>query len=439
MKENVINFTQRLIKHELITGSMYVFIGIIISSFLNFLLNLFLARNLIPSDYGIYASLLSLFALVGIPAQSLTTTIVRFVADYFAKNKIESAANLYIKMYKLIFFISLFILIFFFVFSIPIKSFLNIENYLYIVFIGIIAAFSYLGIINSAFLQGMFKFPYLSFSSVMGSLTRLIVGILLVFLGLRVFGALWAIFLAIIISFVLQFLPLRFLIRKKTSIKSKVYNKEIISYALPVSIAILSLSSFISIDVILVKHFFNPYAAGLYGGLSLLGKVIFYLTGPISSVMFPLLIKRHNLGQNFKNLFYLSIALVSLPSIAITTFYFMFPNFSINFFLAGKDYLEVSKYLGMFGILLTLFSILNVFVNFFLSLKKTIIAFFTLFAAFLQIILISYFHNNFYQVIIDSILSMSLLLIVFVAYFIKEFGNINKIKEIISVPNSSAV
>lgn len=429
MKENVINFTQRLIKHELITGSIYIFIGIMIASFLNFLLNLFLARNLTPSDYGIYASLLSLLALVGIPAQSLTTTIVRFVADYFAKNKIETAADLYIKMYKLVFCVALFILTIFFIFSFPIKSFLNIENSLYIIFIGIIAAFSYLGIVNAAFLQGMFKFPYLSFSNVVGSFTRMIFGIFLIFLGLRVFGALWAVFLASTVVLIIQLFPLKFLLNKKTSIASKVSNREVINYALPTSVAVLSLSSFISIDVILVKHFFEPHVAGLYGGLSLLGKVIFYFTGPISSVMFPLLIKRHNLGQNFKNLFYLSIILVSLPSIAITLFYFMFPNFSINFFLAGRDYLEVAGYLGMFGIFTTLFSILNIFVNFFLSLKKTIISFFTLSAAILQITLIYIFHDNFYQIIIDSIFSMSLLLIVFIVYFIKEFGNINKIKE----------
>src|SRR5258708_1531123 len=439
MKGNILNLAKRLVKHELITGSMYIFIGIMVARFLNFLLNLFLARNLIPSDYGIYASLLSLFALVGIPAQSLTTTIVRFVADYFAKNKIEKAANLYIKMYKFVFFFSLLILIIFFTFSAPIKSFLNIENSFYVIFIGIIAAFSYLGTVNTAFLQGMFKFPYLSFSNVTGSFTRTIFGVLLVFLGFRVFGALWAIFLASIVSFTLQLFPLRFLLGKKTSLESRVSIKEILSYALPASVAILSLNSFISIDVILVKHFFNPHAAGLYGGLSLLGKVIFYFTGPIPSVMFPLLIKRHNLGQNFRNLFFLSTILVLSPSIAITIFYFIFPSFSINFFLAGRDYLSILPYLGIFAVFITLFSILNVFVNFFLSLKKPNIEIFTFLLAFLQIVLIFIFHSNFYQIIIDSTLSISLLLAALIIYFIKEFGSVNKFKGTIVIPNSPTV
>ena len=90
----------------------------------------------------------------------------------------------------------------------------------------------------------------------------------MVILGLRVFGALWAVFFAFLVSFLISFLPLRFLIARKRSRNIDFPLRDMIKYALPASIAILSLNSLISTDIILVKHFFSAQDAGLYGGLS---------------------------------------------------------------------------------------------------------------------------------------------------------------------------
>lgn len=436
MKNKIFLLSIKFIRHELISGSLFVFVGFFISSVLSFILNLFLVRSLTASDYGSYASLLSLFALVGIPAGSLTTVIVRFATDYFAKNKLDEAKAFYFKLLLLVTILSVFLFIGFVIFSIPIKEFLHLDNIWYVILTGFIISFGYLGIVNNAFLQSLLKFSFISFTSVVGGILRVITGVLLIFLGFKVFGALWAIFFAFSFTFCLTFIPLRFLINKKSSRNIKFPTKEIISYAVPTSLAILSLNSFVSIDVILVKHFFNPHEAGLYGGLSLVGKVIFYFTGPITSVMFPLLIKRHNLSQNFNSLFYLALLLVTAPSITIVMFYFFFPLFNINLFLGGGDYAKISPYLGIYGLFIMVFSMLNVSVNFFLSLNKTKIFIVIGLGALLQIILITLFHKTFFQVISVSLVISSLLLLIFLLYYIKEYGNFKKIKQTIALINN---
>lgn len=138
--------------------------------------------------------------------------------------------------------------------------------------------------------------------------------------------------------------------------------------------------------------------------------------------MFPLLVKRHTQEIKFQNIFYLALLLVILPSIAITVFYFLFPGFVINLFLGGRDYLKVAPLLGLMGVFLVLFSINNVFVNFFLSIKKTIISLLVLLMAIFQIILIILFHENFYQIIMVSILSLVLLLILLLLYYLRTYG-----------------
>src|SRR3990167_2233018 len=428
MNMKIFHVGKRILAHELISGSLYLFLGAVVSSFLAFLLNLFLARNLVPSDYGIFASLISLIILITIPALSINTIIVRFATDYFSKGEMGKGAKLYKETLKILSFFSLLIFGIFVLLSFPIMSFLHIDNIWYVILAGLIIALSYITVINTAFLQSLLKFNFLSFVNVASALIRLLSGVFLIILGFRVFGGLFAIISMSIVSFVLAFIPLRFVLREKGGTTS-IFGKEKFSYAIPTTVAIFFLTSFTSMDVILVKHFFNSSDAGLYGGLSLIGKVIYYFTGPITMVMFPLLIKRHTRGENFNNLFYLTIILVSLSSISISIFYFIFPAFVINLFSGGREYVGAISYLGLFGLFITLFSILNVLVSFFLSLKKTFISFFVVSAALLQIFLIFIIHDSIVHVISISIFVCSLLLIVLLLYYVKEYGNLKKITQ----------
>ncbi|MBU2632174.1 oligosaccharide flippase family protein, partial [Patescibacteria group bacterium] len=377
MKTKTINLVKRVIKSDLISGSAYLFIGGFVGSTIAFLFNLFLVRSLSPVEYGVYAVLLAFITLETIPAQSLTAVIVRFAVDYFAKEEMEKAARLYFKMFKGFLLFSLLLFILSVIVSAPLAGFLKIDNIYYIWLIGLIVAIYYLSVVNMAFLQSLLKFRYISSLLVTGSFSRLFFGIVLVLIGLKIWGAIGAIFFSAIIPFFLGFRPLLFLIRQKKSKDVVVPTGEIIRYAVPTSISILALVSLTSTDVILVKHFLSPYQAGLYGGLSLIGKVIFYFSAPIGSVMFPLVAKRHTQGAPFANLFYLALLIILLPSILITGFYFIFPSIAINFFLGGGEYLRLIPYLGIFGVFIALFGILNIFLSFFLSIKKTFVAYFT--------------------------------------------------------------
>jgi O-antigen/teichoic acid export membrane protein len=421
------NLLNKIIKHELISGSFYIFIGSILVNFLAFVLNLFLARNLSYADYGIFASLLSIITLASMPAGSINTILVRFTTDYHSKNQLDKLQSFYKKAAKFIFSFSLIALLFFIISSPLLKSFLHLNNVAYVVVVGLCVFTVYMQVLNGGFLQGLMKFRFLSFAGIFSGIIKLIVGIALVFLGFKAFSGLWAIFFMSLGSFLIGFIPLRFILLKKTESNVQISTSEIIKYALPTFIVVFSMTSLITTDVILVKHFFNAQAAGFYAGLSLIGRVIFYFTSPITMVMFPLLIKRYNLGRSFNNLFYLALFLVLIPSLTVTGFYFLFPKFVVNLFLAGRDYLSIAKYAGLFGINLTIFSLINLFVNFFLSLNKTKIAPLVVLAALSQIVLISIFHASFYQVIGVSISIFLVLFIALVIYYTKVFVNPKKI------------
>jgi len=188
-------------------------------------------------------------------------------------------------------------------------------------------------------------------------------------------------------------------------------------------------------DVILVKHFFEPHQAGLYGGLSLIGRVIFYFTNSIPLVMFPLVVKRKAKGENIASLFYLAMFLVTLPSVLITAFYYLLPELSINVFL-GKNYLSIIPYLGFFAVFMTIFSILNVCVNFFLSIGKTKVYIPIIATTIAQVVLIYIFHNSFFQIIGVSLAVSLLLLFYLLITFAKEYISIKIIKNYLTTSTS---
>ncbi|PIY94092.1 MAG: hypothetical protein COY68_03670 [Candidatus Levybacteria bacterium CG_4_10_14_0_8_um_filter_35_23] len=435
MKQRAIYFGKRLIKSDLVSGSFYLFVGSMIGSAIAFILNLYFARSLSAIDYGIYASLLSLLTLGMVPSQSLSPAIVKFAADYFSVNDINSARAFYFKALKFLTICAAVFFIIFLIFSGAIGSFLKINDISVVIILGITIAVTYLTIVNQAYLQSLLKFKFISFNSTFNPVIRAVVGAGLVLLGFRVFGAVSGLLAATICTFILTFFPLQFMFKALKQEGKNISVGKITSFALPAFIAIFSLSSFISMDVILVKHFFSPQDAGLYGGLSLVGKVIFYFTGVVPGVMFPLLIKRHAKGEAFNNLFYLALALVLLPSIAITFFYFLFPSLSINIFL-GYRYLSIAPFLGLFGIYITVFSVSNLCVNFFLSLNKTKIYVPVLVASIVQILLIFFFHTSFYQVIGISLITLSALLIVLIVYYLIEFASFEGIVDAVATANN---
>lgn len=407
-----------ILNHELISGSFYVLVGTTLSSLLAFFLNLFFARTLTYQDYGVFASLMSLITLFTIPAQSLSSIIVRYATSFFARNEFDRAGALYIRSFKYLIIGGVLFNIVFMLFSPLISDFLKINQLGLLFLVGISVAIFYIATLNLAFIQSLLKFKLLGFIFLIAGVGKLAGGVILVLLGFSVYGAIFATFIFSFLDFIFSLYPLKKVIknaRNSVGIGIKAFS----SYAIPAGVAVISLSSFISTDVLLVKHFFSPTDAGLYGGLSLIGKVIFYFTGPIAIAMFPLIVKRHELKEKFNNLFYLSIFLVLIPSVVITLFYFIFPQFTIQLFLGGRQYLSMGPFLGLFGIFLTIFSLNNVFVSFFLSIKRTTVSIITLLMAVLQIFFIYIFHSDFYQIIYVSIATSVMLLIFLMVYYLK--------------------
>jgi O-antigen/teichoic acid export membrane protein len=409
-------YYNRIATHPLIIGSSIMVIGSLAGNVFNFLFNVYMVRLLTIVDYGILASLISLITLPTLAAGAIIPTVVNFAGSFFAKNKIGEASGLFFKISKYFIILGGVFVLLFIIFSQNLSKFLHIPNTTYIVIAGFCVFFGFIGAVNTAFLQAQLAFKSIVGINFIGALTKLLLGLIFVYIGLSIGGVIWAVFISFSLPYILSLYKLRELwVRQIVRIDTP--NLHIISYGIPAAICIFSLTSFISSDILLVKHFFSPQEAGIYASLSLIGRIIFFISGPITSVMFPLIVQRHSKNEKYNHIFFLSLAFVTVSSVFITLIYFLFPSYIFLIFFKQPPQLSEVNILGYFGVFISLYSILSLVASYFLSIRKTGIFYILSIGAIIQVVLISLFHSNFLQVIYYSSLVICLLLILLLLYY----------------------
>lgn len=145
--------------------------------------------------------------------------------------------------------------------------------------------------------------------------------------------------------------------------------------------------------------------------------------------MFPLIVRKHAKNENYHNIFKMAIVMVFIPSVFISMFYFLYPDLSINFFIKNEIYRSASGLLGLFGVFITTYSLITLFVYYFLSVKETNVYIPVLLAALSQLLLITLYHSSLFEVVVVSLLTALILLIVLVVYYIRTYSEHSKLNK----------
>lgn len=402
------------LNNPLLFGSAIVMIGSNITNILNYLYHLLMGRMLGPVSYGELAAIISLLSLLGIVPAAVSLVIIKYVS---AAKSLKETSNLVAWLKAKAFKVSLIFSIAIIFLSPFISSFLHINKSLYVILAALSFLFSLQSLINRSILQGLIMFKEMVITVLIENSIKLMVSIVLIYFGFRVGGAMFAFVVAALVGWFATNLYLRNKINDSFNDLPKI--KSMLIFTIPVLIQTASLASLYSSDVLLVKHFFSPHEAGIYAAMSTLGKIILFGSGPISTVMFPIVSKRQAVGQNYSKIFKVSLLGTALLAIAILLIYYLLPNIVITG-LYGSQYLEASNLLVWFGIFITLFSLSSLFTNYYLSLGKSNVVIFPFIAAILQIIMIWFWHQNLFIVILISILITALLFISLSLYSILE-------------------
>jgi O-antigen/teichoic acid export membrane protein len=246
--------------------------------------------------------------------------------------------------------------------------------------------------INRGILQGLGNYKKLAISYQVEMWVRLILSVALVSVGLGVNG----VALGLTGSLIATLLVTAYRI-------PTVEKQDFDTQAIKRFLAMILLYEFSQIlinnsDTILVKHYFPPHEAGLYAALALIGRIVYFGTWTIVTLLFPTVIKLEKEGKNHLPLFMGGLGVVALMATGIIGACYWFPDW-IVLGLFGKAYLSITVYLWYYALATALFACANVFVYYNLSLERRFPVWLTLVGGCSQVALLALFHDNFMQVI----------------------------------------
>ena len=399
---------------QFLGGSFITVLGSLLAGFLGYLYHLLMGRLLGPSEYGVLASLLSLLYVFSVPTATFSLVATKFAADF------KKSQSFLEKTEKKSFLFSLLFFLFFGALTPLIASFLHLQALLPILLIGLCLALGFLVTFKGAILQGRLNFVPLAVGGTANAAIKLLLGIIFVYFGLGINGAILPMVIGAIFSYFYfqHFLTSKEVMVKEETSSPKLTNKEILDYTKPIFFFTLSFALLYSLDVIFARHFLAPQEAGWYGALSTLGKIIYFLVSPLSLVLFPMASRKKSQEEKSDRLFRFSFSLAILIAIFLTAAYFLFPNLILRVFY-GEQFLPAAAYLGLFGVFLSFYSLAYFLGNFMLSQEKTKpVAFLPFLALLLQVVLILFFHENILAILGASIFACGLLFLSFLVYYL---------------------
>lgn len=413
----MLNRIKNLGKDELMRGSLVLFIMFGIYNVLNYVFQISMARMLGPADYGILAVLMSIIYIFGIPSEAIQTVITKYTARFGINNDFGKVKDLLFRSIRkgFIFATASFILLI--PLSFLLSYFLNIKISLLIFSFSFIF-FVFLVSINRGVLQGRKKFAQLGINLVLESFVKVIFSIFLVSIGWRLYGAIVGVLIGGLLSFILTFIIIKDVLAAKRE-RAEFY--KIYETNFPILVAMISIVLMYSLDIIFARAFFSPQVAGEFAFVSLIGKVIIFISSSIGKTMFPLSSQEFEKGKNTFGLFKKAALLVFFISSVALVFYYFLPVEIISLVsLGSSQYLGAAGVLFILGISYTLLSISNIIVLYNLSINKIVKrAYFLPTFVLIQISLLLIFNNNLIEFAV-SLLVSNLLIFLYSLFLLRK-------------------
>lgn len=405
-----------------------MFIGMGLFSLFNLFYHLFMLRYLPPVDYGNLNALIAVLMLIYIPSSTVQVTITRFISSFRTQSQYDRIRGLLRQLFLRMLVVAFSIFLLIVLVSRFLSTFLQISSHSLFVLLGIVLFFGLLLPVPWGGLQGLQKFGSLAVNYIVNGGLKFGLGVLFVFLGWGVLGALGAVLISYFVTIILSLFMLRDympngkkLLHREPNIKGveQFSVSEVYRYFFPAGITVLCFMVLTNVDLILVKHFFTPTEAGYYSIAQIVGKIILFLPFPVVTVMFPKL-SSYGGGQEEKKLSILgqSLMIAGILCGGVVMLGLLFPS-SIIEILSGKIYLESISLVKYFCLNMTFFSLIWISLNYHLATQRRGFILPLLCLTLAQIALILLFHKTLTQVLlVIGIIATCLLGInLFLAYF----------------------
>lgn len=356
-----------LLKNKFFRGSLILTFTNFIVGFLNYFFNSLTAKTLGPKGYGEITAIFSYSVVLSVPIAVFSADIIRRLGEKGDK-KIDAWLTWRdwflnkLKKYRLLV-IPYFILTLFFS-KIANLSLLSSFFIIFNLFISFISVF------YTAGFQGLHLFSLFSIFSLIAVIIKL-AGPIAVYFHL---DGINTILMFLILSCFIPLIIVDVIFKKKFNHKPDYQIKNNTLKIISSSSFIFTLFSLIglnmisNIDVMYVKKFFSAEIAGIYGGWSLLAKIVFYFISALTGIMYIFFSDKEQKTKHRKILFF-TIITITLLGLFFFLLYFLFGR-RIIMILFNNEFLRILPYASSAAIFGAFYSLLTIINGYFLSKKS---------------------------------------------------------------------
>ncbi|HSX27234.1 MAG TPA: oligosaccharide flippase family protein [Patescibacteria group bacterium] len=226
-------------------------------------------------------------------------------------------------------------------------------------------------VFRMAFLRGRKMFARSVIIDGAGSAAKLVIGPVLVIMGYKTFGAVAGLAISQVIS-----LGIGIWWASQAGLKGSALNKSVelkqiypqLRYGLAIFVASSVITGLLSMDIIAAKHYFSPYDAGLYAGISTVARIVYFLVAPLTGVLITMVSARQSMAKNRLRLSGSLVLIGSIGGFALIVLT-IFPRLIIKL-LVGSKYLAYADYLPRLGLVMLVLSFTNALLLYGIALKR---------------------------------------------------------------------
>ncbi len=378
----------------------------------NYLYNLLLGRYLGPTQFADAAILITLLLVLSFVAMTFQLTVTKFTVELVQHER----DNLIVKAYKYSLSTGVILGMLMVVFASELQNIFQTQSAGMFIAFGLAIPLYFIMSVNRGVLQGESKFGKLAMTYQLEMLGRLF--LTFGFLILFDLPSEYAVSIAIAISFIAGLFPFQKGAIKNTQqlVLPKEQQKKITLFFILTACYELTQIVCNNSDILLVKHYFPSYDAGLYASLALIGRVVYFVTWMFVMLLLPQVLEKRKQGKNPVPILKKYLGYISLLSVAIVSFTFLFPEFAVDV-LFGEQYRSIAGLLGWYAMATSFFALSNIFAYYFLSIDTYQPIIITAVFGMLQVVAIIFFHENLFEVVMAQVYVMAALLVAQVSYF----------------------
>jgi O-antigen/teichoic acid export membrane protein len=379
----------------------------------NYLYNIILGRLLGPEQFADAAVLITFLLILSFVAMSFQLVTAKF-SVVFENNLFASFIS---KVYKNAIIVGISLGAILIIFSKELQDIFNTASSSMFVLFGIGVPLYFLMSVNRGVFQGKKAFKLLSITYQTEMLSRLLITLGLLFL-FNIQSSLVIAF-GILISFGFGLIPFKFenLNFKSSSVMNASQSKLVRNFFIITAFYEFTQIIINNSDILLVKHYFESYEAGLYASLALIGRIVYFIAWMFVMLLLPTVVQLKKEGKPTAPILFKYVSYIATIASVIVLCSSVFPETAITL-LFGKSYIAMAPLLWKYALATGLFAVSNLFAYYYLSLDRFIPVVFSGFFGMLQIGLVIFFHESLKQVVHMQIIAMICLLVFQIVYFV---------------------